>query len=411
VSRREVQCDLIVLGFSLEAAFAAALVARRGWKVVWLGKPPVTSFTVGGVQVNGVPSLIPSKNVSPALSRALAEVELLPANEPLGTASSWQLLADRTRATMPSDAATLTNGKDDWESLKILADAGMGLTSEGLSFGFFPQRTFASKLRPVNAKLDTTTPLLRSATLIESAFGLGSSFAAAQTLVDPMDLPGGALALARELQRKCIEFGGQEHTLGTLQTFDIGWSGVKIATDSGQTFAGKVALLAIDDDNIDRIIPPSARPQRYFTVEPVPLYRVGVLLRSRGVPVALGRFAVSLGANPFFIERQRLDATRECLSLYWRDDGSNPAQRQVQVLEELYRLLPFSEEYVQNVADAAPVPGHTLPKRPRKWKLARRLLDARGPLLGLGGIEGAALTGGALAERIMRLAPQKPPAR
>src|SRR4051812_48361488 len=122
-SRRH-EGDVLVLGYSLEAALTAALVARAGCKVLWLGGAPESTVTLEKQKIPAAPSLMPSLAQAPTLARVLREVGLLVDAQRHIVPVSLQVLGERRRISSPDDWLKLPQGKAGLDALQESAAVG-----------------------------------------------------------------------------------------------------------------------------------------------------------------------------------------------------------------------------------------------------------------------------------------------
>jgi hypothetical protein len=234
-----------------------------------------------------------------------------------------------------------------------------------------------------------------------------------QTVAAPTDLPGGTLSLGQLLQKRCLEHGGRLFADGLQYPFKeltIGFNGISGRLATGELISAKVGLVSLDESSIATAFPDGSPLRKRFQPQASrPLLRLSLVVRARGIPLALGTFALIRCVQPLWLERRRIDDEQECLSIFWRSDDSDPGAQTKSALRELERVVPFYERHVIDTSTAAQVPDHSFAESPASVALSWRTMRARGPLLGACGAEGAALVATALADRVLKMSGRKSP--
>jgi hypothetical protein len=410
-SRRH-EGDLLVLGYSLEAALAAALVAKAGGKVLWLGSAPESTTLLAKQRLPAAPSLVPSLSQAPVLARVLREVGLLVDAQRNLVPVSVQFLGDRRRISSAEDWLKVPQGQAGLDALQESASVAGQVSGLPLGLGFFARRRFINQRKAVDARLSAPAGIVGEATsLLDGLFARDESNlrATLQTLAAPTDLPGGTLTLGQMLQRKCVDLGARLFPEGLqkpLVEFRVGWKGLEGRLFSGEALAARVALIAIDENTSAEVMPPaSPLTKRLKVASGQPLLRLSFVIKRRGLPEPLGTMALIVDEQPLWLERRALSAELSGVSLFWRPWLSDRAAEAELVRAALGRVAPFYQSHLVDQSAPTTVPDHDRGSVFAKPFLGRRLIAARGPLWTLGGAEGAALAATALAERCLRLAP------
>ncbi len=414
-SGRRQFADVIIAGWSLTGALTGALLCRAGWKVLWLGSVPHSGVSVGNDTVPAAPGVTPSLGHSPALARVLDELGLLNDVQHQMQPVPWQILGDRRRITLPDDAVRLPGTAEGFQTVARTATTADEFFAADLKLGFFALRAFRKKQAAFLAGLPAATGIVGElASSLDSLLGSGPDNRAsiAQTLASTHDLPGGLLTLQALLARQAMAAGGRVLNGALSQPLiggSIGWTRVDLTLGSGEQVGARVLLLAMDSDAIKRWLP--AEDQGLLAQTPMPgaqpLLRLSYVVKTRGLPEALGPVAILEGTSPILVERRPIAAGRESVSLFWRSDGSDIAAQSQRVAAAFGEVAPFHERHVIAQLAAEEVPGHARLDAVPPQKLARRMPVVYGPVLNLGGLDGAALLAPPLALRAMRLAPRR----
>lgn len=414
MTTRRHEADILVLGYSLEAAIAACLSARRGCKILWIGGVDPT-LSIGPYRATAAPSLAPSLAHAPTLARVLRDVGLLVEAQRLQNPVSLQLLGDRRRVSLASDWLKAPGGEEGLEVLQEMAAVADELSATPPAVGFFKERGFIRRRTEIDSRISAPDGIVG-----EAAAGLTgilgrtprSLGAMLQATAAPIDLPGGTLVLGQMLQRKCAQLGARlfpDGLLQPLQELRVTWSGVEGRLASGEALTARAAVIALDQASFARAIPADSKlSAKLRPPEGSALLRLSLIVRRRGLPQALGTMALLQGTPQYWLERRSTGPEHDACSIFWRSDETDAVAQAGAAREALGAVAPFFEQHVVAELPVAAVPDHDRDAAYRTAMLSRRLLAARGPLLGLDGPEGAALAGTALAERIARFRAKAP---
>ncbi len=414
MTTRRHDADILVLGYSLEAAIGAALAARRGCKILWIGGVEPT-VAVGQFRVAAAPSLMPSLAHAPTLARVLRDVGLLVEVQRVQTAVSLQYLKERQRISLATDWTKAAGGEVGLELLQEMAAVADELSASPPADGFFKQRAFVRRRVEIDSRIGAPDGIVG-----EAAQGLTRVLGRAerslgpvlQATAAPSDLPGGTLVLGQMLQRKCAQLGARLFPEGLsqpLKELRAGWSGVEGRLASGEALTARAAIVALDQAAFERAIPQdSPLATKLRPPDSQPLLRLSLVVRRRGLPQPLGVMALLEGKQTYWLERRSASTEHDACSIFWRSDSGDFAAQAAAAREAFGEIAPFLERHIVAEAPAAIVPDHDRDGSYARARLARRLLAARGPLLGLDGPEGAALSGTALADRVVRFRVKNP---
>lgn len=410
-SRRH-EGDVLVMGYSLEAALTAALAARAGCKVLWLGGVPEPTVALGKHLLPAAPSLMPSLGQAPTLARLLREIGLLVDVQRALVPVSVQFLSERRRISSAEDWLKVPQGQAGLEALQASAAVAGEVSALPIGLGYFARRRFIKQRQTNDARLAMPPGVVGEATtLLDGLFSRDATGARAtlQTLAAPSDLPGGTLALGHMLQRKCADLGVRlfpEGMAKPLTEFQIGWKGLEGRLFSGEALTARVALVALDESTASQALPPASPTLRKFSVpEGQPLIRLSLLLRRRGLPEPLGTMALLLNEQALWLEHRPLSAELAGVSLFWRPWLADRESEAKHVLAAFERVAPFHDRHVVERSKPERVVDHDHGSVFAKPVLGRRLIAARGPMFGLNGAEGAAIAATALLDRCLRRAP------
>ncbi len=408
VTSRRHEGDVLVLGYSLEAAITAVLLARRGCKLVWLGGPEAT-VAAGPHRILAGPSLVPSLGHAPTLARVLRDAGLLVEVQRLQRAVSLQLLGERRRISLTSDWLKAPQGEAGLQALQEMAGVASELSATPPVIGFWGQRAFRKVRSGIDARLAAPAGIVgEAAAALDDVFARTerSLGAILQTTAAPSELPGGTLVLGQMLQRKCGQLGARLFPDGLNQRMDelqVRWGGVEGRLATGEAILAKAIIVALDDAALAKILPENSPLHRWALPTGTPLLRVSFIVRRRGLPQALGTMAIMERPAPHWIERRPLNDELDACSIFWRDDGSDRAGQISRAHEVLARIAPFYEEHVTLECPVGVVADHDRIASGGRILLARRAIAARGPILEFDGAEGAALAGTALADRVLKM--------
>ena len=399
--------DAIVLGPTLAGAFAAALLARRGLRVLWAehGGPGMSYSHQGFVwPTRALP--VPSPRTVPPLEDAFTELGLTTqvsrALRPLVPA--LQLLLPRHRLDLPlEDARRLAEcrrefGKDGArvaEVVKQLASAhgetdGFLRTPEALPpFGLWarwrvrravkawPALKAASPLsetEPAEHLLARATPFL---VYRDDAGPLAVQRSLGQLLAGPQRFPGGWQGLYEVLRHRFEELGGTllpaESLPGTgVQALSVE-SGRPVGLEvrgSEATHRAAFVLSTLDDVALLPLLPESLSTAKAAVRPPAPTHAVLTVhwvLPVSALPQGLGELiladdgrgfgALLLQVGPARRQEARADEPGVRLvtaaAVVPPDVEPGPVQGHVRRLEEaMERLLPFAR--AQRVASSVP---------------------------------------------------------
>ena len=313
-------------------------------------------------------------------------------------ANDYTLLLHRLKNRLPVPDSKQDKIGERWHKLKLQT----------------AERRFEKKRKIVLDRVVTPPGLVGDASAtLDGLLGRGpaSLGATMQTVAAPNDLPGGTLMLGQMLQKKCVTLGARMFPDALRQRMTelrIGWNGIEGQLPGGEAITARVALVASDNQTLERALPEGSPLQKRLRApDSTSLLRLSLVLRRRGVPQALGPFAIIQGERPLWVERRRLDDDHDGLSLFWRDTGAPPERQEDEARAALGRVAPFFDRHIVALADPIAVPDHDRTEGAPPVTLMHRVLEARGPIWNLHGIEGAALVGCALAERVIALAPKK----
>lgn len=384
--------DILVLGQSLEAALTAVLLAKRGASVVWAGAPRPVTEKLGPLLVPRTPSVFATPAHLPALTRALEEAGLSGEVEKLLSPMTLQVLSPQARAVAPAVPAPDALDEEQPPAFKPFAMGGWQKRRDGL---------LSSRVAP-SGEAGRVTALLTSV--------LGDADRAQRVLADPRWLPGGLDALTSLLWKRFGVLGARSvaHGLASdVSSFRVGWSEVQIALGSGEQLGARVLVLGADDDEFERLAPAPRLMKKVVSASPVPLWRQSLVVKTRGLPVALGPAALVEGDPPLLLERHPGADGLEALSVFWRQ-ASRPDATALQAIHaRLQALLPFFDRHIVATGEPSRVRFFDVVETQRAPRPARRVLLARTPALTLTGPDGGALLAEGLAELAVRLAPRK----
>jgi hypothetical protein len=421
--------DVIVLGSSLGAAFTAALLARRGFRVLWADEAGAAAYTHQGfLWPSDIRPLPPPKAV-PLLDDALAELglntQVTRALRPVVPA--LQLVLPRHRLDLPVDdafrlaectrefgngGARLAQRVKELASAHAATDAFLrspeALPPTGLLSRWRSRRAAASTAS-LNAPspLSDTEPaehLLGQATRFlvyqESPGPLAIQRSLGQLLAGPQRFPGGLGGLRELLSHRFQELGGTVLVQDGLPGSSVQALSVERGRPVGLEVRGSEAthrarflLSALDSPELWTLLPEELRTSRPEALQS-PLATHAVLavhwvLPEPALPRALGELVLADdvgGVGTLLVQvgpARRADARAEEPTLrlvtgaavFPADVAAERIRTQVARLEEaVARLLPFSRaralaRSIPQLDAPAPRPGHLLhPLFPRPAK-------------------------------------------
>ncbi|MHB1845249.1 MAG: hypothetical protein ACYCWW_10495 [Deltaproteobacteria bacterium] len=336
--------DVIVFGGDLGGAVAAALLTRRGHRVLAVvhGAPPPT-YQDQGFVFSTLPSLLPSLRTIPAAVTALEELGLLAdvGRAQLRLEPPLQLLTDSSRLELPADpsalAAELARELGDEAGAAAMAFEALASSQRELDPFFSESPPFAEPRllerwrqrrargqRPkvgaaaaeVGLGLDGERPLDEA---LRALWRLGSSLALerpssapslrplSQLLGGATSYPGGLLGLARELRARVPGMGGEVSDGPSGRVHDIALAGRKLSalrlTGSPHEYRAAMFIAALPGAELRDLLPAAAatsplaatasavRPRRALAV-------MNLVVAEAGVPVGLGRAALLVPTSP-----------------------------------------------------------------------------------------------------------------
>lgn len=393
--------DVLVLGHSLEAALAATRLVKDGWRVLWPGTPPRPREKVGTDTVAVAPGLAPALAQAPALARALAELGLEAAAKKLLRPVGVQLLDDGRRLEVQAQQLAL---------LREPAEALHALTKEHLDSGYFGRRRARLADEAVARLASPEGVGGELARAVAGVLATGDADRSAWALAcAPHLLDGGLPALVGLFHQRFGELGGWSLPGGLdrpLKALELSLGGVRATLADGEVQAARLLVVGLDATAAPLVLPEGERRlTARLSQEAEPLWRLSLVVRSRGLPVALG--PVAFVGGDLLVERRPVEAGRELLNLFWRDGGGSPDAQAERALERLRPVLPFFERHLVARAGPARVAGHDRLPAPRLVRPRWRALQALGPQPGAWGLDGAARLGEAIARRARQLAPRQ----
>ncbi|HEY6878130.1 MAG TPA: hypothetical protein VI299_08920 [Polyangiales bacterium] len=380
--------DAVLVGLNLPSLLAAALLSKRGFRVLVIGHAqPWPSYEVRGVRLPTTPFALPAPS-SPVLARIFSELALKPL-----LSRRLKPLAPAFQAVMPGHRVDLTL-EPSWlvrelsrefpdarhaveELLRSAAysdPAVDGLLERDLMWppeGWFERRDFTRALasmplgaegeaRPIWPELAAHTPLGRvlsacldqeldasprvlrvlrgvlSAAELEEG-GLAGLY---DLLIDSIRHHNGSLRLNERVDRLTIKRG----TLSAVHAFP---SDEEIGCHHLLWTLPVARLMPLLEDRsvLDPMFAEVGEPRPSFA-----RFTLNLLLRTQGIPEGMAKRALILGEQPLWVEVQR-HGERALLTAEARIDvreGVPPLTGQRErMLDSLSTLSPFLREHLE----------------------------------------------------------------
>ncbi len=391
--------DVAIIGGELGGAVVAALLAKKGLRVLLatMGPKTVARESDGWLLPCAHPMLTPLRQLSGAAG-ALDELGIGPELQRMtaATGGAFQILTDKLRLSLPADPARrlrelrreLGAEQATLEEASLEELERLGRPWDGFLFaapplparGFFERRKLA-KMVPtapalpgglIGEALAALAPF--AAHLIGETAPEGTAREAAALLRAPLRLWGGSAQLADLLRKKAVE-GGAEVALepcSKLQlerkgvVFDLGGSEMRVST----------VIIACDATGVAALCEGGGRTERKLAEEAaLPIERRVALahfvVRAEGLPLALEEAALLLGnaLGPLVIaslpaRRAKGEATERLLTVARVSDVATPpdaAELLASVRAALEPVLPFFERHIlHQSADVLPQQPHAV---------------------------------------------------
>jgi hypothetical protein len=391
--------DTIVIGPDVGGAAAAALVARRGLRVLLLPLAPVASAreSDGWLLPAAHPMVPPLRQLSGA-SAAIDELGLGQdlVRQAAPTAGAFQLLGEKLRLSLPAEPARrkaelgrelspaqVQEAEAGLDALERLGRAWDPFLAEPPPYparGFFERRKLRRMLPEapelptglVGEALAAVAPF--AAQLIGESAPEATAREAAALLRAPLRLWGGAAQIAELLREKALGAGAEQ--LPDLPTQLVLERRGVIVTVGGAEVRASSVVLACDAGTVRSLCEKGGRTERNLAeeadlpeVQHVALFHF--VVRGEGLPLALEEAALLLGqeTGPLVISalparRAKGEAAGERLLTVARVVG--PAERDGTALQDAVRralepVLPFFERHIlHQQADLVPPVPHPL---------------------------------------------------
>ena len=449
--------DVAVLGSDVGGAVAAALVAKRGLRVLLatLGPAPVARESDGWLLPSAHPVIPPLRQLS-AANGALDELGLSADLQRIAgsTQGAFQILGEKLRISLPADPARRRSELRRELSFVQAGEAEKAL--DGLEHlgrpwdaflleppplpprGFFERRRLR-KLLPVPPALPegligeclaALAPF--AASLVGDSAPEATAREAAALLRAPLRLWGGAAQLAELFRKRAQEAGADvmPDPVSSLRlerkgaTFDLGGSQVHVATIILACSAQQIAALCAGGGRAEQRVADEAAP----LVVTRKLVLAHYVVRADGLPLALEDAALLLhhSMGPLLISAlparrvrgetsgERLLTVARVTDASYSDEGSLLDS----VRAALEPVLPFFERHiVHQAADLLPTLAHSILKpdaeraepiglRPiSEW--SDRVLFASALVFPGFGLEGQVLAARAAADQALALSGRK----
>jgi phytoene dehydrogenase-like protein len=336
--------DVCVIGSQLGGAVAGALLARRGFRVLYVDHDGAgTHYEDGGYLLPHAPALIPSPRLMPAAEAALNELGFTTdagrALEP--SSPGLQLLFPRHRVDLHADpAARLAELRREWPSDADALDAA--LSALGAAFdavspvlkalpplppdGFLERRELSKAVKFAQSSPSTAVDLNADALQPMAGHPLGEALGAARSFMTHLGGPpapfstlrlagavvrgtqriaGGYDALRDILRRRIAEargelLGAEASTPATAERLDVDGSRVTAVRLEGSSnaYLARAFVLATSPAAVMRLVPEDLhRKIRDMAGLRVTrqLLAVNLVVRVGALPPGLGDTAIVLG--------------------------------------------------------------------------------------------------------------------
>ena len=335
--------DVIVLGASLSALAAGALLGRRGFRVTVVGHGArAGTYELAGFTLRRALATV-CVGETPAFRRVFAELALLPAvrRRLAPTAPAWQLVLPRHRLDVHAapeammsellrEFPEIQRPMEDFHAAVARANAQLdALLAEDLSWppeGFFERRRAARRLRATPfgadglggdllAEFSASHPfrvVVEAQARFSTALAPGQLNALARARLHALGLRAATLAegdldgLRRMLEDKIVQHGGDVRPRDRVEQLLVRGGAVRGARLAGTDEELGCAFVLSSLDGADslrlaRETAPRAYAERLLGARPE-LYRyvLNVVLPAEALPVGMGRrlFIVSDPARP-----------------------------------------------------------------------------------------------------------------
>lgn len=250
--------DILVAGHSLETALSAALLARRGMKVLWLGQPPAAFDTWEGTSLATAPGLLPPPEQLPMLREALKELALDLDVFRRVEASELALLGPRIRLRFPEDAARVPQAKESFAKWEQFVRPNSNKPPRPFAFNKAAQRNLDRE----QAELKERRPQIPEGELAElyagaalsAGSGALSSLAAAAQTCAPWVLDGGKPWLVERLHRRFIELGGRvlpSALNNPVQELRVELRALRLTLSNGDEVSAPALLLGLTQPHLE----------------------------------------------------------------------------------------------------------------------------------------------------------------
>lgn len=413
----------------MEGALTAALLARRGTNVLWLGQPPAAYETKDGSQLQTAPALAPSLTNQPALRAALGELAMELDSARQFQPVPLQLLGDRRRFTFPEDSPLISHAEAAFARISERLDAALEPSRAPTAFSPLGLRALARREEAfvsLGAELSSASPDVAEL-LAGLRLATGSGINGARTLIQlaaaPHRLDGGRPRLVEQLFKRFGELGGRtlpQALAAPARAFRIEFRGVRLVLSNGDQVSAPAMVLALSAAEREHLLPaPSGLFARGVAKGLAALPAEAALVRTRwvvadaGLPAPLGPVAVVAGSKDasgppvVLLERQPLGKGLSEFSAHRLLHAPPPATRDLNasdILDRLRPVLPFFEGHVkQERTDVVP---HHGVSEPLPVRFGRIHLALPG-VAGLCGWDGAAQIAQAIAGRLASTQPRR----
>jgi hypothetical protein len=448
--------DVAVLGPDLGGAVAAALLAKKGLRVLLATIVPTTVAREadGWLLPTAHPMVPPLRQLSGAMG-ALDELGIGQELQRLTAATSgaFQILSDKLRLSLPADLSrrrtelkrelgekAALEAESALDSLERLGRPWDGFLMEPPPLparGFFERRRL-QKVIPqapqlplglVGAALEALAPF--AANLVGETAPEATARESAALLRAPLRLWGGAAQIADLLRKKAIA-DGAEIALERCANLRLDRKGVAFEL-GGAEISARTVILACSGSDVAALCEGGGRTERKLAEEAaLPVGQRVVLahfvVRAEGLPLALEEAALLLGhsSGPMLISslparKAKGEPTTERLMTVARvapaEAPPKPDELLAQVREALEPVLPFFERHVlHQSADVSPALAHTVLQpseqvepiglRPDSEAHERALFASDAVYPGFG-LEGSILGARAAADKALELSGRK----